>query len=80
MDFMNTKLISQIIDKHVTTEEESGSTKERKLITLSVPYEVWEDFEKLQRVSKKKFVKALKELVIKTIEVGKDKFNSNAQV
>lgn len=70
---MNNKVILDIINKHVKPNDEKKVGNNRQLITLSVPDDVKADFDKLQMASDKQFVKAVKEVVMKTIELGKTK-------
>ena len=70
---MKDKLILDIIEKHTSNTESSKVGANRQLITLSVPAEYKEDFEKLQNATNKQFVKAVKEVVLKTIDIGKTK-------
>lgn len=70
---MKDKLILDIIEKHTSNTESNKVGANRQLITLSVPAEYKEDFEKLQNATNKQFVKAVKEVVLKTIDIGKTK-------
>lgn len=73
IDCMKDKLILDIIEKHTSNTESNKVGANRQLITLSVPAEYKEDFEKLQNATNKQFVKAVKEVVLKTIDIGKTK-------
>lgn len=70
---MNDKLISNIIDKHVSNPKDKRLGDDRKPLTVWLTPEVKNAYDQLQLATGKNFGKALNEITVKTIEIAKTK-------